>query len=151
MTTQHQIIAISVILIISIPLGGFIAIKTINKLTRPPVNTLVRPGDIEMVDYIEPTRPGYAYYPIDLSNPQYINYDRVHSYYSGNPPSYHTNDRFFINSCLENENIINSDFIIFIFMFMFFTIIFLKMNSLYVMSILIPFSFFEIDFRDSFE
>jgi hypothetical protein len=150
-THQDQIIIICILAIISVPLGTFITIKTINKLSRPPVNTLVRPGDIELVDYIEPTHPGHVYYPIDLSNPRYINYDRVHSYYSGNPPSYHTNDRFFINSCLENENIINSDFIILIFMFMVFMIIFLKMNSLYFISLSIPFSFFEIDFRDSFE
>jgi hypothetical protein len=149
--SHSDIIIIVVTLTISSTLGVYAVVRYINLHTRPPVNTLVRPGDFQLVDYIEPTRPDYAYYPIDLSNPQYINYDRVHSYYSGNPPSYHTNDRFFINSCLENENIINSDFIIFIFMFMFFTIIFLKMNSLYVMSILIPFSFFEIDFRDSFE
>jgi hypothetical protein len=73
------------------------------------VNSLVRARDIELIDYIEPTHPGHVYYPIDLSNPQYINYDRVHSYYSGNPPSYHTNDRFFINSYFEDS--INLDYI----------------------------------------
>jgi hypothetical protein len=115
--SQTEIIWIVVTVAFSSTVGVYAVVRYINLHTRPPVNTLVRPGDIEMVDYIEPTRPDYAYYQIDLSNPQYINYDRVHSYYSGNPPSYHTNDRFFINSCLENENIINSDFIIFIFNF----------------------------------
>jgi hypothetical protein len=76
MTTQHQIIAFCVIAVIIVPLGSFIAIKTINKLTRTPVNTLVRPeGDIQMVDFIEPIRPGHIYQPLDIVNPNYMNYE----------------------------------------------------------------------------
>lgn len=74
MTTQHQIIAICIIVFIAVPLGTFTTIKCIKKLTRVPVNTLVRSGDIEMVDYIEPSQPTHAYYPLDLSNSQFINH-----------------------------------------------------------------------------
>jgi hypothetical protein len=68
MTTQHQIIAICVIAVIAVPLGTFTAIKTINKLMRPPVNVLVRSGDIELMDYIQESNIR----DIDLSSiPQY--------------------------------------------------------------------------------
>jgi len=117
MTTQHQIIAFCVIALISVPLGTFVIIKTIKKLSSPPVNVLTRRGDIELGDYILPNNQNY----LDLleSPPQiydrfsnYITYygDRVPSYYSGqhapsyqtggNPPSFHTIDR--INCPLED-------------------------------------------------
>jgi len=165
MSTQHQIIAICIIATIAVPVGTFVTIKTINKLMRPPVNNLLRThGDIEL-NYIEPTQPGHSYQPIDWVNPNYMNYDpynwgdRVPSYYTGqhapscfstgNPPSYHTGNGFYINSILENENIINLYFIwIILFCLL---IIILKINSLYSMLLMIPFSTFEIDFRDSFE
>ena len=102
MTTQHQIIAVCVLAFIAVPLGTFITIKTINKLTRPPVNVLNRSGDIELVDYIEPTRP-QEIYNYDLLQPTY---ERVVSM----PPSYHTVDRFNVNCCLENS--INLDLIL---------------------------------------
>lgn len=197
MTTQHQIIALSVIAFISIPLGTFITIKTINKLTRPQVNTLTRTtGDIELLNYIDPVQPDQVYQPLDTLNPNYINYesynwsDRVPSYYTGqyapsyfsggNPPSYYTNDRRFINCCLEDN--INLDYIFYIILFCVFLLLIRKLiisnqlntekiiillllsiiylqfglfiifnNSLYSISILIPFSLFEIDFRDSFD
>jgi hypothetical protein len=138
--------------------------ELIYRVNSIPVHNRLRRnhGDIEL-NYIEPVHPGHTYQPIDLVNPNYMNYetynwgDRVPSYYSGqhapsyfsggNPPSFHTNDRFYINSILENENTINLYFIGIICIL----IIFLKMNSLYAMVILIPFSLFEIDFRDSFE
>lgn len=123
MSTQHQIIAICVIVFIAVPVGTMTIIKCINKLSSPPVNVLSRQtGDIEM-NYIQ---QGHSY-PDLLQSPAPI-YDRVPSYFSsGNPPSFQTVDRWYINSCLENENIINSDFIIFIFMFfMFFLVIFKK-------------------------
>lgn len=107
MTTQHQIITICVLAFIGVPLGTFTIIKTINKLSRPPVNTLHRSGDIELVDYIE---QGYSH-PDLLQSPPRI-YDRVGSYWSGwssNPPSYQTVDRFYINSSFEDN--INLDFI----------------------------------------
>jgi hypothetical protein len=65
--------------------GVFAAIRYINLHTRRPVNTLVRSGDIELVDYIEPTHPQQVYNYPDLFAPQYPIYDRV--------PSYHTLDR----------------------------------------------------------
>jgi len=77
--------------------------------TRPPVNTLTRSGDIELVDYIEPTQPGQIYNYPDLFAPQFPSYNRVPSYWSGTPPTYHTVDRLNINSCLENS--INLDYI----------------------------------------
>ena len=102
MTTQHQIIAICVIAFTAVPLGTFVTIKLIKKLSRAPVNTLVRSGDIELVDYIEPTRP-QGIYNYDLFQPTY---ERVGSM----PPSYHTVDRWYISSW--SESAINLDFLI---------------------------------------
>jgi hypothetical protein len=159
MTHQETIWVVATVCFAS-TFGVFATIRYIKLHTRPPVNTLVRSGDIELVDYIEPSRPQQIYnYPDLLEShgrfsdyyERISNYGRIPSQWSGTPPSYQTVDRGYINSCLENENIINSDFIFVIFMFMFFLKIFWKMNSLYTMSILIPFSLFEIDFRDSFE
>jgi hypothetical protein len=190
MTTQHQIIAFSIIAFISVPLFTFVTIKTINKLTRPQVNSLIRTrGDIEL-DYINPVQPDQVYQPLDMPNPNYINWsDRVPSFYTGryppsyfsggNPPSFHTNDRSLINCCLEDN--INLDYIFYIILFCVFLLLVRKLiisnqlitvkiiillvramaiiviifiifkNSLYNIAILIPFSLFEIDFRDSFE
>lgn len=50
--------------------GVFVAIKKIKQYTRPPVNTLVRSGDIELVDYIEPTHPPQVYTNLDLLESQ---------------------------------------------------------------------------------
>jgi|SRR5882757_171881 len=89
MTTQHQIIAICVIGFISVPLGTFVTIKLIKKLSRAPVNTLVRSGDIELVDYIEPTRPQQTFnYPDLLESHGRISYyyERISDY--GRVPSY---------------------------------------------------------------
>jgi hypothetical protein len=44
-----------------------------------------------------------------LLEPQFLIYDRVPSYWSGTPPSYHTVDRWNIYSCLESS--INLDYI----------------------------------------
>jgi hypothetical protein len=109
MTTHDQIIAVCVLAIISVPLGTFIAIKTINKLSRPPVNTLTRShGDIELGNYIE---PDYSYYPDLLESPAPTYYTGQYppSYFSGgNPPSFNTIDR--INCPLEDY--INLDYIL---------------------------------------
>jgi hypothetical protein len=89
MTTQHQVIAFCVIGIIAVPLGVFTTIKLINKLMRPPVNSLVRSTDIELVDYIEPTRPQEIYnYPDLLESHDRIPYyiERISDY--GRLPSY---------------------------------------------------------------
>ncbi len=112
MTTQHQIIAICIIVFIAVPVGSFTIIKTINKLTRAPVNTLVRSGDIELVDYIEPTRPQQIFNNQDLLEShgrfsyyydRISDYGRVPSYRTGTPPIYQSVDRLNINCCLENN------------------------------------------------
>jgi hypothetical protein len=109
--TNSNIIIIVVTLTISSTLGVYVAIRKTIQYTRPPVNTLVRSGDIELIDYIEPTHPQQIYNYPDLLEPQFqINvYERVPSYWSGTPPSYQTIDRWNINSCLENS--INLDYI----------------------------------------
>jgi hypothetical protein len=157
MTHQDQIIIFCILALFAVPVGTFTAIKTVKKLTRPVSNTLVRHGDIELGDYIQPIQD----YPDLLDSPTPIFdrvaiYDRVPSYWSGVPPYqsgtlpyYQSYDRLQLNSCLENENFINLYFIWIIFIFI--LIIIFKMKSLYAMSILIPFSVFEINFRDSFE
>jgi|SRR5712664_3196836 len=136
MTTQHQIIAFCVIAFLGVPLGTFTAIKCIKKLSRPPVDVLRRQtGDIELVDYIEPSQPLNAYHPnqFDLVNNQFSVLERISyppTYYSGsNPPFYRSGtlpyyqsvDGININSCLENENIFNSYFIFLIIMFFLFS------------------------------
>lgn len=132
--------------------GVYVCIRKTIQYTRPPVNTLQRRGDIELMDYIEPTRPEQVYNYPDLLDqqpiPWYI-YERTPFYYTGPPPLYQSTDRININSCLENENIFNLYFIFLIIIC--FIIIILKMKSIYILSILIPFSLFEIDFRDSFD
>lgn len=99
----------------------------------------------------------------------------VPSYRTGTLPQYESMDTININSPLELESSDFTPWVIFLLIFIafiinfkyfkiqmkhlyfyliltFFIIIYgLFMNSLYAMSILIPFSFFEIDFRDSFE
>lgn len=161
MTHQDQVIAICVLLIITVPLGTFTTIKLIKRLTRAPVNTLVRPGDIELVDYIEPSRPGITYYPRELLDsqlyPTYERYSSAPTYYSGVNhssilPSYHTVDNNIINCCLENENMnIFYYFIITIILTLYLLKKAKQQNLNLIPFSLVPFSFFEIDFRDSFE
>lgn len=92
MSTQNQIITFCILGAIAVPLGTFITIKTIHKLTRPIVNTMNRSGEIELVDYIEPVRPINTYYPdqFDLMNNQFLVLERFSyapTYYTGqNPP-----------------------------------------------------------------
>jgi hypothetical protein len=92
--THTDIAIILVTMTITSTLGVYVVIKKISQYTTPPVNTLVRPGDIELGDYIIPTRPSRAYNNLDL----------LQQTYEGSiPPSYHTNDGFYINCCLENS------------------------------------------------
>jgi len=70
MSYTDQIIVICVLAFIAIPVGGITVIKTIKKLSKPPVNLLERRGDIELVDYIEPTQPGQIYQYPDLAEGQ---------------------------------------------------------------------------------
>lgn len=105
MTHQETIWVVATVCFAS-TFGVFATIRYIKLHTRPPVNTLVRSGDIELVDYIEPTRPQQIYNYPDLleSHGRFSDYyGRVQSYWSGTPPSYQTVDRGYINCCLENN------------------------------------------------
>ena len=80
------------------------------------------------MDYIEPTRPQQIFnYPdlLESTHERFSNsvgYGRVPSM----PPSYHTVDRWNINSCLENS--INLEFILIIFILCFFLILIWKLR-----------------------
>jgi hypothetical protein len=119
--SHSDIIIIVVTATFASTFGVYAAIRVINRHTRPPVNTLVRSGDMELVDYIEPS----TNYP-DLLEPQQIYYyDRVHIM----PPSYHTVDRFNINSCLENA--INLEFILWLILFFMLILLIRKLLVIY--------------------
>ena len=97
---NSNIIIITATVTVCSTLGVYVIIRKVIQYTRPPVNTLTRSGDIELVDYIEPTQPQQVFSYPDLLDPGYPTYDRV--------PSYHTVDRWNINCCLENS--INLDY-----------------------------------------
>lgn len=120
--------------------GIYVVILKVQKYTTQTENVLIRRGDIEL---IEPIRPLRAYNPrnLDLTTPEFPSYQRVSthapSYDTGPLPSYHSEtlptyqniDIFYINSCLENENIINPELILLIILFILiflFLIIFIK-------------------------
>nr|QGP74779.1 hypothetical protein [Russula griseocarnosa] len=128
--------------------GVYVAIKKINQYTRVPINTISRTNqDIEL-QYIEhvPARDSYliepqpSYLPLDLSSyrrgiydqwtnsfwsetPPSYNTGLIPSYRSGTIPYYHTGNNFYINSCLENEFIINLDLILWLILFIIFTLL----------------------------
>jgi hypothetical protein len=77
---NSNIIILVVTVTISSTLGVYVLIRKTIQYTRPPVNTLVRSGDIELVDYIEPTHPQQVFTYPDLLDPGYPTYDRVPSY-----------------------------------------------------------------------
>jgi len=119
--SHSDIIIIVATLTFSSTVGVYAAIRYINLHTRPPVNSLLRSREIELVDYIEPTHPQEIYNYPDLLTPQFPTHHRVHSYWSSTPPSYHTTDGLNINSCLENA--INLDFILWLILFFIFIFI----------------------------
>jgi hypothetical protein len=113
--THTDIIWIVVTLGLSSTLGVYAAIRYINLHTRPPVNTLVRSGDIELVDYIEPTHvrdidlSSLPQFPqVMVNNPLPIRWEH--------PPRYSQLTNNFINSSFENS--INLDFIWIILLFL---------------------------------
>src|SRR5882757_5671304 len=53
--SHSDIIIITSTLLFASTFGVYAVIKIINRVTRPPVNSLIRSGDIELVNYIEPT------------------------------------------------------------------------------------------------
>lgn len=119
--SQTDIIIIISTALFASTFGAYAIIRVVKKHTRPIQNVLVRPNrDIELTDYIEPIQEN----SLDLlASPEptyqrilnYENYERVPSFSSGNPPSYHTIDRWYINSYLENN--INLDFILWLILF----------------------------------
>lgn len=120
MSTQTQIIIFCVIGALAGPVACLVVYKGVNKYLAPPVNVLRRRGDIELINYNEPSQPLQAYFPIngELNSvtthaPSYYS-GTVPSYWSGTLPEYQSMDRIYVNSCLENENIINLDLILFV-------------------------------------
>jgi len=95
--SHSDIIIITVTLVFSSTFGVFAAIRVINRHTRPPVNTLVRTGDIEL-DYIEPSQQIHNHIDLLATPPA-----RVYSHWNGNLPSYHTLDQYNINCYFESE------------------------------------------------
>ena len=178
MTTQHQIIAICIIFFIAVPLGTFTTIKCIKKLTRVPENTLYRRNDIELVDYIVPSQPVNAYHPLDnFEYPTHVNipsyppsYRTVEIINSSLENSINIEfiSLIFIFICflilwkikkyllkgflmIQLVKISTEIIILWIVLAIFIMNSLNFYNSVYSISILIPFSFFEIDFRDSFD
>jgi hypothetical protein len=133
--SHSDIIIIVVTLTISSTFGVYAAIRVINRHTRPPVNTLVRSGDIEMMDYIEPTHPQQIYNYPDLIGSQYPIYERISdygtvpSYRTGTPPSYQNVDYWTINSSLENA--INLEFILWLILFFMLIVLIRKLLVIY--------------------
>ena len=126
--SHSDLIIILVTATICSTLGVFVAIRKIKQYTKPPVNTLERRGDIELVEYIEPTQPQQIYQYPDLTEGQPFQwhiYQRPPTYNSGTLPYYQSTDILNINSCLENS--INIDFIFIIFIISVF-ILFLKIR-----------------------
>jgi len=168
--SHSDIIIIVVTLTFSTTFGVYALIRVINQHTRPPVNTLVRSGDIELVDvnHIQSNLRD-----IDISSlPEYptsqvwvnqtpIRWDiyplprfshLTENTATGNtPPGYSQITDNFINSPLELNSWDFTHWLIFLLIIGFIFFKYSKTNSLYTMSISIPFSLFEIDFRDSFE
>ena len=134
--SHSDLILIIIILTVSSTAGVYVLVTKINQCTRAPENHLIRRGDIELNnlnDFIEPTQPLQVYFPRQL--------DELSSY----PPSYniesftgnavpvigfvpsHRAELYYVNCCLENENIINSVFIIIV-LILFIIIIYFLLN-----------------------
>jgi hypothetical protein len=58
-------------------MGTCVAIREVNRYARPVENVLTRRGDLELVDYIEPTRPQQIYNYPDLLTPEFTTYERI--------------------------------------------------------------------------
>jgi hypothetical protein len=122
--------------------GVYALVRKIQQHTPDTGNRLVRRRhDIELTDYIEPSRPEQIYNYPDLLGSYHPIYDRVSdsvrvpSYWTGNPPpsyqsgtipSYQTVDRLNINSPLENS--INLDYILIVFILVLFLILIWKLR-----------------------
>lgn len=131
--------------------GVYAVIRKINHYTSPPVNTLHWTGDLELQEVIDPIQH-INVRDIDLSSlPQYpqamVNSNHL-SIGWDYPPRYSQ----LVNSPLELDS---WNFILWLLILLvliaFIIFKYWILNSFYDMSIMIPFSFFEIDYRDSFE
>lgn len=161
MTTQTQIIIICIMAAVAVPVGTFTLIQCIKKLTPTPVNSLHRRGDLQLVDFITPTQPPNSF-QIDLENynSHYTNFNSIYppSYRSGILPSYQSEilplyeNGYNIHCCLEYDYLnINFIFLISIFLTLFLFLKYVNFSPEFNIMNLIPFSFFDIDYRDSFE
>jgi hypothetical protein len=115
-------------LTISSTLGVYVVIRKIKQYSSPPVNVLQRRGDIELVDYIEPSFPQQIYQYPDLLEPipfPWDIYGKAPSYRTGTPPLYQSMERININSCLENA--INLDYILWLLLFFMLTLLIRKL------------------------
>ena len=117
MSTEITIIIGCGLAAIAIPLGTFILVKTIKKLSGEPVNVLRRPNhDIEL-DIIEPIQSGFNPRGVDLGSipefPQAVIRWDTYQWRGESLPSYHTYDNITIYCGLEN--CVNLDLIIFVF------------------------------------
>jgi hypothetical protein len=122
--TDYIIIILGASLMLT--MGVCVAIREVNHYARSEENVLTRRGDIELGDYIEPTRPLQVHDPrnLDLISPQWPTYQRVSthapsyetgaapSYQTGTLPSYQSDNRLYIYSSLEDS--INLDYILII-------------------------------------
>ena len=133
-------------------IGLLLKIKQTSRLSHNP--NVLRRGDIELNDYIHPTQPHIPrefdiidpivdpIQSLHVHYPQPI-YERISTvpsfhtgalpptYRSGTLPYYQSVDNFNINCILENENIINQEFIIiFVWFFLVFLTIILFKNSI---------------------
>jgi hypothetical protein len=94
MLDHTTIIFVVVTLTICSTVGVYASIRVINKHSRHVVNTLNRRGDIELIDYIEPTQPPQIHTFPDLLEPQFPTYERLPSYHTiDGLPSYYVTDR----------------------------------------------------------
>ena len=90
--SHTDLILIISIITFSSTVGVYVVIKKINQYTTPPQNVLTRRGDIELVDFNEPTQPLQAYFQnfqnadsntIISYPPSNINLDAIISYRNG--------------------------------------------------------------------
>jgi hypothetical protein len=67
--TNTDLIVLITILTFASTAGVYVLLRKINQYTPTPENLLSRRGDIELIDYIEPTQPLPVYYPTGYSEP----------------------------------------------------------------------------------
>lgn len=134
---EYTIILLVLASLVSTSAGVYGVVKLIQNNTSSPLNTVSRRGDIELNNFIEPSIPELAHLGGDLSNHHFVTFERIPSSVTSSQVSNRTNIPtsdiwvnpyspdgdllneywFNINSCLENENIINTDNIVSIILF----------------------------------